>query len=120
MFPPVALAPPIASPESDLLLPTSVHLERATFMPLHLTPPNMAQKPRQMCVPEIIPSHLIRIASANRLAGADPLAPRHRHGHFDSSSCVGSRSYSSFPCPRRTRLEGYAIGAHRRASSFHC
>src|SRR5262245_8773291 len=29
-----------------------------------------------MCVPEIIPSHLIRIASANRLAGADPLAPR--------------------------------------------
>src|SRR5262249_60162717 len=48
MFPPVALAPPIASPESDLLLPTSVHLERATFMPLHLTPPNIAQKHRQI------------------------------------------------------------------------
>src|SRR5262245_46401121 len=26
---------------------------------------------------------LIRIASANRLAAANPLAPRHRHGHFD-------------------------------------
>ena len=31
-------------------------------MPLHLTPPNMAQQPRHMCVHQLMPSHVIRIA----------------------------------------------------------
>jgi len=38
---------------------------------------------------------LIRIASANRLAAANPLAPRHRHGHFDSSFLILHLSYVS-------------------------
>jgi len=38
---------------------------------------------------------LIRIASANRLAAANPLAPRHRHGHFDSSFQILHPSYVS-------------------------
>ena len=49
-----------------------------------------------MSVPDIIFfTTLIRIASANRLAAANPLAPRHRHGHFDSSFQILHPSYVS-------------------------
>ena len=75
-------------PIADLFLSTFLHLERATFMPLHMTRQTM-HKSSALCVPEIIFfTTLFRLASANRLAAVGPLAPPHRHGHFDSSFLI--------------------------------
>ena len=53
-------------------------------MPLHLTLQTLHKK-LGVRVPEIISfTTLIRIASANRPTAASPLAPCHRHGHFDA------------------------------------